>query len=175
MKTIVIVGGGYGGVALAKALEKQHHSDDSVRILLIEAKSHFYHTVGGLRAAVQDLDDVVFIPYANVFTSSRHQVVHATVNRFDKKAVYLDSVTQDGGDQIAYDFLVSSLIFFFFFFLLFLFSHSMQGHCHRNELRRTSKNRMRRIGSRQATITTDSTTDQASSPCAHYRRRARGH
>ncbi|SAL96995.1 hypothetical protein [Absidia glauca] len=106
MKTIVIVGGGYGGVALAKALEKQHHSDDSVRILLIEAKSHFYHTVGGLRAAVQDLDDVVFIPYANVFTSSRHQVVHATVNRFDKKAVYLDSVTQDGGDQIAYDFLV---------------------------------------------------------------------
>jgi hypothetical protein len=122
MKTIVIVGGGYGGVALAKALEKQHHSDDSVRILLIEAKSHFYHTVGGLRAAVQDLDDVVFIPYANVFTSSRHQVVHATVNRFDKKAVYLDAVTQDGGDQIAYDFLVSSLLFFFFFFSLSLFS-----------------------------------------------------
>lgn len=173
MKTIVIVGGGYGGIAIAKALEKQHHNDDSVRILLIEAKSHFYHTVGGLRGAVQDLDDAIFIPYTKLFTSTRHQVVHATVDRFDKKAVYLASVTQDVGDQIAYDFLVSSPCLIISYSSLVF--QTTQGDCHRDELCRPSKNRMRWIGSGQTTIATDSTTDAASSPCSYCRWRARGH
>ncbi|KAI8338471.1 hypothetical protein BC941DRAFT_423004 [Chlamydoabsidia padenii] len=102
MKTIVIVGGGYGGITLAKVLDKQQ----GVRILLIDAKSHFYHTVGGLRGAVQDLDDSLFIPYSNLFTCSHHQVVHATVNRFDENAVFLNADIPEWGDRIPFDFLV---------------------------------------------------------------------
>ncbi|CAO3598291.1 unnamed protein product [Absidia cylindrospora] len=105
MRTCVIVGAGYAGIGLAKLLEKQF-GDDDVRVILIDTKSHFYHSIGGLRAGVQDLDDRIFIPYSNLFMSSKNQVVHATVIRFDESMVYLDTDVPDFGSAIQFDFLV---------------------------------------------------------------------
>ncbi|ORZ17736.1 hypothetical protein BCR42DRAFT_325453 [Absidia repens] len=105
MRTCVIVGAGYAGIGLAKSLEKQL-GDDNVRVILIDTKSHFYHSIGGLRAGVQDLDDRIFIPYSKLFLSSKNQVVHATVTRFDESMVYLDTDVPDFGSAIEFDFLV---------------------------------------------------------------------
>ncbi len=44
---VVIVGGGYGGVALALALRRR-----GINFVLIDAKEFFHHNVGALRSAV---------------------------------------------------------------------------------------------------------------------------
>ncbi|CAG8792471.1 479_t:CDS:2 [Dentiscutata erythropus] len=49
---IVIVGGGYGGIAVATKLESSLHKTH--QIILIERKTHFYHSIGGLRTVVED-------------------------------------------------------------------------------------------------------------------------
>lgn len=41
---VVIVGGGYGGVALAKALDSQ------CNVVLIDRKDYFFHNIGALRS-----------------------------------------------------------------------------------------------------------------------------
>jgi hypothetical protein len=128
MKTVIIVGGGYGGIALAKALEKQISSKlgaQQVRVLLIDTKTHFYHSVGGLRAGVQNLDNRIFIPYTKLFKNPVNLVIHATVTHFDSHTVFLNSDVPDFGLEIKFDFLVGhpsflSLSFFspIFFFLI---------------------------------------------------------
>ena len=66
---VVVVGGGYGGAAVAKAL------DDVADVVLVEPKDAFVHTVGALRAAVdRDWQDRVFIPYDRLL--ARGRVVH---------------------------------------------------------------------------------------------------
>ena len=44
--TVVVVGGGYGGVNVAKAL------DDAADVVLVEPKDSFVHNVASLRALV---------------------------------------------------------------------------------------------------------------------------
>ncbi|CAO3610078.1 unnamed protein product [Cunninghamella blakesleeana] len=105
MKTVVIIGGGYAGVSMVKSLEKQFN-DKNIRIILIESKTHFYHAVGGLRAAVLGLDDQVFIPYDQLFKSDLNKVIHAKAVRFDENTVYLDRSVNEFGDSISFDFLV---------------------------------------------------------------------
>ena len=66
---VVVVGGGYGGAAVAKAL------DDVADVVLIEPKDAFVHAVGALRAAVDpDWQDRIFIPYDRLLTHGR--IVH---------------------------------------------------------------------------------------------------
>lgn len=108
MKTVVIIGGGYAGISMVKSLEKQF-DDKKIRILLIESKTHFYHALGGLRAAVLGLDDQVFIPYDQLFKSTLNKVIHAKAIRFDEKIVYLDRSVDDFGDSISFDFLVYNI------------------------------------------------------------------
>ncbi|ORX59529.1 FAD/NAD(P)-binding domain-containing protein [Hesseltinella vesiculosa] len=104
MKTIVIVGGGYAGIGTARALEKQQLKD--VRVILIDKKTHFYHCVAGLRGAIEDWDNQIFIPYDKLFTSPNNKVIQASVARFDEDHVYLQDPHSQFGTQIAYDFLV---------------------------------------------------------------------
>jgi len=56
--TVAVVGGGYGGASVAKAL------DDVADVVLIEPRDAFAHNVAALRAAVDpDWAERIFIPY----------------------------------------------------------------------------------------------------------------
>lgn len=63
---VVIVGGGYGGVALAKAL------DDVADVVLVEPKDAFVHSAAALRAVVDPAwADRVFLPYDRLLSRGR--------------------------------------------------------------------------------------------------------
>ncbi|MFN0100903.1 MAG: NAD(P)/FAD-dependent oxidoreductase [Bryobacteraceae bacterium] len=66
MKRVVIVGGGYAGVTLAKAL------DEVFDVVLIERKDRFYHNVGAMRAyADASLFPRLLIPYDRLLRRGR--------------------------------------------------------------------------------------------------------
>jgi NADH dehydrogenase FAD-containing subunit len=64
--TVVVVGGGYGGVAVAKAL------DETSRVVLVEPKDAFMHNIAALRALVDPswLPNI-FLPYGGLLANGR--------------------------------------------------------------------------------------------------------
>src|SRR5438132_5475903 len=64
--TVVVVGGGYGGTAVAKAL------DATTDVVLVEPKDAFMHNIAALRALV-DLSWLprIFLPYTGLLTNGR--------------------------------------------------------------------------------------------------------
>jgi len=66
MKRVVIVGGGYAGVTLAKEL------DGAFDVVLVERKDRFYHNVGAMRAyAGASLFSRLLIPYDRLLQRGR--------------------------------------------------------------------------------------------------------
>ena len=64
--TVVVVGGGYGGVAVAKAL------DNTSDVVLVEPKDAFMHNIAALRALVDpSWLPRIFLPYAGLLTNGR--------------------------------------------------------------------------------------------------------
>ncbi|MEY2592020.1 MAG: apoptosis-inducing factor 2 [Acidimicrobiaceae bacterium] len=64
--TVVVIGGGYGGVALAKAL------DPDVDVVLVEPKDAFVHNIGALRALVEPAFlPKIFLPYDRLLANGR--------------------------------------------------------------------------------------------------------
>lgn len=71
MVRVTIVGGGYGGITLAKAL------DDVAEVTLIEQKDTFVNHAAALRAAVdREWAEKIFMPYDNLLTRGRR--IHGT-------------------------------------------------------------------------------------------------
>ena len=67
--TVVVVGGGYGGVNAAKALDEHAH------VVLVEPKDAFVHSVATLRALVEPaFAPGIFLPYDRLL--ARGRVVH---------------------------------------------------------------------------------------------------
>ncbi|CAG8650225.1 6833_t:CDS:2 [Dentiscutata heterogama] len=100
---IVIVGGGYGGIAVATKLELALYKTH--QIILIERKTHFYHAIGGLRTIVEDgFEQKVMIPYDNLFKYGG-KVVHATVTTIHKNEVIVDTETE-WGNRIPFKYLI---------------------------------------------------------------------
>jgi NADH dehydrogenase FAD-containing subunit len=92
--TVVVVGGGYGGIGVAKAL------DDVADVVLVEPKDTFVHNVAALRALVQpDWLPRLFLPYDRLL--SRGRVVRDRAVRVETKRVTLGS-----GEEIAADYIV---------------------------------------------------------------------
>ncbi|HEY1738294.1 MAG TPA: FAD-dependent oxidoreductase, partial [Acidimicrobiia bacterium] len=92
--TVVVVGGGYGGVNVAKALDEHTH------VVLVEPKDAFVHSVATLRALVEpDFVPRIFIPYDNLL--ARGRVVHDRAVE-----VHPDRVVVASGDTIAADYVV---------------------------------------------------------------------
>jgi NADH dehydrogenase FAD-containing subunit len=90
----VVVGGGYGGIAVAKAL------DDVADVVLVEPKDAFEHNVAALRAVIDpSLSDRIHFPYDGLLR--RGQVLHDRAVHVDSKIVRLES-----GTQLAPDFIV---------------------------------------------------------------------
>ena len=91
---MVVVGGGYGGTAVAKAL------DESTNVVLVEPKDAFMHNVAALRALVDpSWLPRIFFPYAGLLANGR--VVR-------DRAVVVDPhlVVTASGEEIAADYVV---------------------------------------------------------------------
>jgi apoptosis-inducing factor 2 len=92
--TVAIVGGGYGGIAVAKAL------DDVADVVLVEPRDAFVHNVAALRAVVDpQWTDKIFFPYDRLL--DRGRVIRARAAR-----VAADGVTTEGGERIRADYTV---------------------------------------------------------------------
>jgi NADH dehydrogenase FAD-containing subunit len=92
--TVVVVGGGYGGAAVAKAL------DDVADVILVEPRDCFVHNIAALRGLVDpQWVDRVFYPYDGLLSRGRW---------VRDRAVRVDSagVTVASGDRIAADYIV---------------------------------------------------------------------
>jgi NADH dehydrogenase FAD-containing subunit len=92
--TVVVVGGGYGGIRVAKAL------DDTSDVVLVEPKDAFMHNIAALRALVDpSWLPGIFFPYAGLLANGR--VVR-------DRAVLVDPhrVVTAGGEQIDADYIV---------------------------------------------------------------------
>src|ERR1017187_6390084 len=64
--TVVVVGGGYGGYAVAKAL------DETSDVVLVEPRDAFMHNIAALRALVDpSWLPRIFLPYDRLLTNGR--------------------------------------------------------------------------------------------------------
>ncbi|MFD7378807.1 FAD-dependent oxidoreductase [Streptomyces mirabilis] len=91
---VVVVGGGYGGSAAAKAL------DGVSDVVLVEPKEAFFHAVGALRAAVNpEFLPRIFFPYDKLLAFGR--VVRDRAVRVEPGRVTLAS-----GEELAADYIV---------------------------------------------------------------------
>ncbi|MEV1115662.1 FAD-dependent oxidoreductase [Actinosynnema sp. NPDC049800] len=93
-RVVVVVGGGYGGAAVAKAL------DEDADVVLVEPKDAFVHAAGSLRALVEpDWAGNIFFPYDGLL--ARGRVVRDRAASVDPGGVTLAS-----GERIAADYVV---------------------------------------------------------------------
>ncbi|KAJ3051853.1 Apoptosis-inducing factor 2 [Rhizophlyctis rosea] len=102
-KKIVIVGGGYGGVATAMELDKLIGSRADVEIILITKTETTFHNIATPRALVEPaFAERLFVPYTNVFAKSKtSKIVNGTVKTIETNLVKLE-----GGSTISFDHLV---------------------------------------------------------------------
>src|ERR1700722_12518940 len=92
--TVVVVGGGYGGVNVAKAL------DDVAQVVLVEPKDAFQHNVAALRALADPAWlPQIFLPYGRLLARGR-----VVADRAVK--VEPGQVTLASGEQLAADYIV---------------------------------------------------------------------
>src|SRR3989440_5859006 len=92
--TVVVVGGGYGGIAVAKAL------DATSDVVLVEPKDAFMHNIAALRALVDPTWlPRIFLPYGSLLSNGR--VVR-------DRAVVVDPhrVVTASGEEISADYIV---------------------------------------------------------------------
>lgn len=93
MKRIIIAGGGYAGVTLAKALDAEWD------VVLIERKDRFYHNVGAMRAYTDEsLYPQLLIPYDRLLRRGR--VIQDEVAAVTQGHVEMQSGHNWGGDAI---------------------------------------------------------------------------
>jgi NADH dehydrogenase FAD-containing subunit len=92
--SVVVIGGGYGGVNVARAL------DDVAQVTLVEPKDAFVHNIAALRALVEPAWlPRIFLPYDNLLS-------HGTVLR--NRAVHVDAeqIVLASGQRLKADFIV---------------------------------------------------------------------
>ena len=92
--TVVVIGGGYGGVNVAKAL------DADVEVVLVEPKDAFVHNIGALRALV----DPTFLP--KIFLPYDRLLAHGRVVRNRAVEVSAHRVVLASGEAITADYVV---------------------------------------------------------------------
>jgi apoptosis-inducing factor 2 len=93
MKRVVVVGGGYAGTGLAKALDKV------AEVRLVDQRDRFVHNSAAIRSIVEPklLRDIL-IPYDRLL--KRGSFSQGTVSKIDENAVTLDDGTVIEGDIV---------------------------------------------------------------------------
>ncbi|MCQ9130268.1 NAD(P)/FAD-dependent oxidoreductase [Streptomyces hilarionis] len=95
-RTVVIIGGGYGGAAVAKALESEPEAD----VVLIDPREGFVNAAGSLRALAQpDWAPNMFFPFETLLPKG-------TVLRDRAVSVDPGGVTLASGDRVGADYVV---------------------------------------------------------------------
>lgn len=93
---VIVIGGGYAGVAVAQLLDEQ------VNVLLVERKTMFYHNVGALRASVEGDATQILIPYTNALKFGH--VIQSEVTNIDTQN---RTIQLHGHNQpVPFDYLV---------------------------------------------------------------------
>jgi NADH dehydrogenase FAD-containing subunit len=94
LKRVLVIGGGYGGTAIVKAL------DTNFDVTLIEKRERFFHNSGSLRAAVDaQWLRKLFIPYDHLLKHGR--IVNSKVVEANPEEVVLED-----GQRLKFDYLV---------------------------------------------------------------------
>src|SRR5471030_2752281 len=92
--SVVVIGGGYGGINVAKAL------DEVADVTLVDPKDAFVHNVAAWRALVEpEWLDRIFLPYARLLHAGRF--VRAAAIEVEPGRVVLDD-----GEVLEPDYLV---------------------------------------------------------------------
>ena len=82
MARVIVIGGGYGGITVAKGL------DPVADVILVERNDRFVHHAAALRAAVDDVwEQAIFMPYS--YLLNRGTVVQGNVSRVDGNTVHI--------------------------------------------------------------------------------------
>jgi apoptosis-inducing factor 2 len=93
---VIVIGGGYGGIRLAKQL------DEYSRVTLVDRKEVFFHRIAALRAGVrEDWTTTPFIPYDRLLSNGRVMVGKAVT--IDTGERYVKLAT---GERLPYDVVV---------------------------------------------------------------------
>src|ERR1700687_1581406 len=91
--TVVVVGGGYGGYAVAKAL------DGTSNVVLVEPKDAFMHNIAALRALVDpSWLPRIFLPYSRLLANRR--VVRDRAVVVDPHREVTASVGESAADEL---------------------------------------------------------------------------
>ena len=94
MATVVVIGGGYGGVTAARSL------DAVADVILVEQKDQFVHHAAAFKAAVdREWADQIFLPYQSLLANG--QVRQGTVLKLEGNRVHIV-----GQDPIDADYIV---------------------------------------------------------------------
>ncbi|KAJ4385673.1 hypothetical protein N0V93_010102 [Gnomoniopsis smithogilvyi] len=108
-KTVVIIGGSYGGVHVAHHILKQKMSD--VKVVIVSKSSHFYWNMASVRAIVpgQVADEQLFMPLSTAFErypSGSWEIIVGTAGKVDPHTRTV-LISAAGGDRtLFYDQLV---------------------------------------------------------------------
>src|SRR5689334_19091676 len=93
-RTVAVIGGGYGGSAVAKAL------DADADVVLIDPREAFVNAAGSLRSVTQpDWAGNMFFPFGTLL--ERGRVVRARAVSVDPRGVELDT-----GERVDADYIV---------------------------------------------------------------------
>jgi len=108
-KNVVIIGGGYAGLATVSKL--QGSLPNSYRIVLIEQQDFFYLKLGAARAAAsEDISEQVLVPYDRLFKSPEFGVVvKASVTKINPHSVVLSDPDKLFGNEVDFEYLVPAM------------------------------------------------------------------
>ena len=96
---VVVIGGGYAGVRLARKL------DESARVTLVDRKEVFFHRIASLRASVNsEWTTAPFIPYDRLLRNGRTVMGKAVAIGTRERQVTLAT-----GERLPYDVLVLAM------------------------------------------------------------------
>lgn len=101
---IVIVGGGFAGIAAALSLLRKHLPN--TKITLISDKPHFEYHAALYRLVAGSSPLEVCIPLREVFLGKKVEVIEDKINAIDREAQIVNSVS---GSRYQYDYLVLAL------------------------------------------------------------------
>ncbi|CAE6431367.1 unnamed protein product [Rhizoctonia solani] len=113
-KTVLVMGGSYGGIAAAKFLSKE--LPEGYRVVLLERNSHANHLYVLPRFSVLGSHEYkAFIPYNHLFgpTPGIHKVVHGTATKLERNQVVYTPAsyasTTTNSETIEFDYLIYAL------------------------------------------------------------------
>jgi NADH dehydrogenase FAD-containing subunit len=105
MYNVIIIGASFAGSKVAACLDVMTRKRDVVITIIERQEQFFVGTATGRALANPQFAALnAFIPYNNLFRSSRHRILHSVVSSVNEHSVVLDD-----GTELAFDYLVLAM------------------------------------------------------------------